>query len=594
MSLKKIQSMQELLKSKNLTMVIVPTQDYHMSEYVGEYFKSRAYLSGFSGSAGTLLVTTDGAYLWTDGRYFIQAEKEIQGLGINLMKAGMPSVPTISEFIKNTLKANDTLCFDGRVLSINEGNEYKEIAKSVGATILSTEDLVDGLWNERPTLSKEPAYLLNLEQIGQSASDKIARVRKIMQENNADLHIIGSLDEVAWLYNIRGNDVENTPLLMSFAVIDTEKAYLFAIEETINDEVRNELEKQGIEVRAYDEIYKFISTIDKDRTVMLDKDKLNFAIKEAINANIIFVKNPTYIMKAIKNEVELNNTRIAHIKDGVAITKLMHWIKTNVGKIPMNEVDIETKVFELRSEQDGFMDISFDSIVGYKEHAAMIHYHATEDIAYDIKAESMLLIDSGGHYTTGTTDITRTFILGDITEEEKRDFTCVLKGVINLSNAKFLYGCNGINLDILARGALWQLGIDYRCGTGHGVGHLSVIHEGPNGFRWKIVPERNDSGVLEAGMITTIEPGVYTEGSHGIRIENELICQKSELNEYGQFMNFETITFAPIDIDGIDTSIMTKTEIEWLNSYHKAVFEKISPFLNEEEKEWLKTYTRAI
>jgi Xaa-Pro aminopeptidase len=456
--------------------------------------------------------------------------------------------------------------------------------------------LINDIWEERCSLPNKEAFLLGSEYTGASFSEKLYRLREAIKEKKATTHIITSLDDIAWLFNIRGGDIKSNPVVLSYAVIELDNVYLFVDENKLNDEIKNEFSKENVQIKPYDSVYKFVKSMNEGEVVLLDPNKVNYAIYNNIPKNIQKVEadNPTIMFKAIKNKVELENIRNSHIKDGVAFTKFMHWLKTNVGKMEITELSATQKLEDLRREQDKFIEPSFGTIAAYKEHAAMMHYSATEESNYKLEARDLFLVDSGGQYYDGTTDITRTIALGSISEEVQTHFTSVVRGMIRLSMAKFLYGCRGYNLDILARGPLWDLGIDYKCGTGHGIGFVLNVHEAPNGFRWRVVPDRDDSCVLEEGMVTTNEPGVYVEGSHGIRIENEIVVRKAEKNEYGQFMDFEVVTFAPIDVDAIDGSLLLQNEKDYLNNYHKEVYNKISPFLNDNEKEWLKEYTREI
>lgn len=589
-------ALRALMKERNIDVYMIPTDDFHASEYVGDYFKARRYMSGFTGSAGTLVVTMTEAGLWADGRYFIQAEKELKDSTIELFKMGQPGVPEIEKFIEDKVPENGCLGFDGRVVSAGLGMQLKEALAKKNAMIYDAEDLVDVIWTDRPALSKEPAFLLDVKWVGKSRADKLAEIRALMVEKKADSFILTSLDDIAWLFNIRGNDVAHNPVVLSYAVIRTSECLLFVQEEAIHAEVKAELEKDGVELRPYNSVYEYVKTLPATETVLLSKKRINYAILNSLNDKITILDetNPTTLKKAVKNEVELENLRKSHLKDGVAVTKFMYWLKKNVGKQEITEISASDYLEERRKEQEGFIELSFNTISAYQENAAMMHYSATPESNAVLKPEGFLLVDSGGQYYEGTTDITRTFVLGPIPDEWKMHFTLVAKSMLNLANAKFLYGCTGANLDILARGPLWNLGIDYQCGTGHGVGYLLNVHEGPNGFRWKRVPEREDQGVLEAGMVTTDEPGVYIANSHGIRTENELICKKAEANEYGQFMEFETITYAPIDLDGIDTAYFNEVDKKQLNDYHAMVYEKLAPYLTKEETEWLKEYTRAI
>ena len=592
----RIENIRDLMKEKNIYAYIVPSSDYHQSEYVGDYFKSREFMSGFTGSAGTLIISMDEAGLWTDGRYFIQAEQELKDSGIKLFKMGEEGVPTIEEYLLEKLPKNSTLGFDGRVMSVKEGQSLANKLAFKGINIEYKYDLVNDIWEDRCSLPTEKAFLLGTEYSGESFSDKLSRIRAVMKEKKATTHILASLDDIAWLFNIRGRDVKSNPVVLSYAVISIDSVYLFIDKNKIGKDIRAELSKENVQIKRYEEVYEFIKNIDENEVVLIDTSKVNYAIYNNIPSNVqkIEERNPSILFKSIKNEIELKNIRNSHIKDGVAFTKFMYWLKNNIGKIEITEISATQKLEEFRREQDKFIEPSFSTIAAYKDHAAMMHYSATEESNYKLEPRDLFLVDSGGQYFDGTTDITRTIALGPIPENVRKDFTNVVRGMIRLSKAKFLYGCRGYNLDILARGPLWEEGVDYKCGTGHGIGFVLNVHEGPNGFRWKVREDIDDTCILEEGMVTTNEPGVYVENSHGIRIENEIVVRKAEKNEYGQFMDFEVITFAPIDLDAIDESLILKDEKVYLNNYHKQVYDKISPYLNEEEKQWLKTYTREI
>lgn len=592
----RIENIRDLMKEKNIYAYIVPSSDYHQSEYVGDYFKSREFMSGFTGSAGTLIISMDEAGLWTDGRYFIQAENELKDSGIKLFKMGEEGVPTIEEYLLEKLPKNSTLGFDGRVMSVKEGQSLANKLAFQGINIEYKYDLVNDIWEDRCSLPTEKAFLLGTEYSGESFSDKLSRIRAVMKEKKATTHILASLDDIAWLFNIRGRDVKSNPVVLSYAVISIDSVYLFIDKNKIGEDIRAELSKENVQIKGYEEVYEFIKNIDENEVVLIDTSKVNYAIYNNIPSNVqkIEERNPSILFKSIKNEIELKNIRNSHIKDGVAFTKFMYWLKNNIGKIEITEISATQKLEEFRREQDKFIEPSFSTIAAYKDHAAMMHYSATEESNYKLEPRDLFLVDSGGQYFDGTTDITRTIALGPIPENVRKDFTNVVRGMIRLSKAKFLYGCRGYNLDILARGPLWEEGIDYKCGTGHGIGFVLNVHEGPNGFRWKVREDIDDTCILEEGMVTTNEPGVYVENSHGIRIENEIVVRKAEKNEYGQFMDFEVITFAPIDLDAIDESLILKDEKVYLNNYHKQVYDKISLYLNEEEKQWLKTYTREI
>lgn len=552
-------------------------------------------MTGFTGSAGTAVITMKEAGLWTDGRYFIQAAAQLEGSGVTLFRMGEEGVPKVEEYVEEQLEKGGCIGFDGRVMDAKAGKKYAEIAEKKEGSLYVTEDLVDIIWTERPSLPAHKVWILEQEYAGMSTEEKLSQVREQMKQEGADVHILASLYDIAWLLNLRGDDIDHVPVFLSFVAVEEKKTTLFINQEILEDKVKKYLKDNQIQVEDYEKIYAYAENL-KDHKVLMSLEEVNYRIAENVqkHSQIVDAPNPSLLLKSIKNETELENTRIAHLKDAVAVTKFMYWLKTNIGKKEITEISASDYLEELRKEQEHFLDVSFDTICAYGANAAMMHYSASEESNAVLKPEGFLLVDSGGHYLEGTTDITRTFALGELSHEQKKHFTAVCRSNLNLANAKFLYGCSGINLDILARGPLWDMGIDYRCGTGHGVGHILNVHEGPNGFRWKIVQERNDSGKLEAGMITTDEPGVYLEGAYGIRLENELICVKDEKNEYGQFMKFENITYVPMDLDAILPEEMTFREKQELNEYHQMVYEKISPYLNEEERIWLKEYTRAI
>ena len=592
---KRLEALRSEMKKRGITVYVVPTSDFHQSEYVGEYFKARKYMTGFTGSAGTAVITMKEAGLWTDGRYFIQAAAQLEGSGVTLFRMGEEGVPKVEEYVEEQLEKGGCIGFDGRVMDAKAGKKYAEIAEKKEGSLYVTEDLVDIIWTERPSLPAHKVWILEQEYAGMSTEEKLSQVREQMKQEGADVHILASLYDIAWLLNLRGDDIDHVPVFLSFVAVEEKKTTLFINQEILEDKVKKYLKDNQIQVEDYEKIYAYAENL-KDHKVLMSLEEVNYRIAENVqkHSQIVDAPNPSLLLKSIKNETELENTRIAHLKDAVAVTKFMYWLKTNIGKKEITEISASDYLEELRKEQEHFLDVSFDTICAYGANAAMMHYSASEESNAVLKPEGFLLVDSGGHYLEGTTDITRTFALGELSHEQKKHFTAVCRSNLNLANAKFLYGCSGINLDILARGPLWDMGIDYRCGTGHGVGHILNVHEGPNGFRWKIVQERNDSGKLEAGMITTDEPGVYLEGAYGIRLENELICVKDEKNEYGQFMKFENITYVPMDLDAILPAEMTFRAKQELNEYHQMVYEKISPYLNEEERIWLKEYTRAI
>ena len=585
-----------LMAQKEIAYYIVPTNDYHLSEYVGAHFGARKYMSGFTGSAGVLLVGMEEAGLWADGRYYIQAENQLKGSSITLFKQGTDGVPLMEDYLKSVLKDGENIGFDGRVLPAKTGIDLENYVLSKGGKVIYDFDLVGEIWEDRPALASAPAWVLEEKYTGESVASKLDRVRKVMADKSAAYHVLTMLDDVAYLYNMRGDDIPSNPVVLSYTVVGNDSAWLFVDEAKLNEDLKACFKANNVEVLPYNAIYEWLKTIPEGAGVMYNQSKVNYAIDKNIPASVrkIDCENPTVMMKAVKNDTEINNLIQAHIKDGVAFTKFMYWLKNNIGKIPMTEISVSDYLEACRRAQDGFIELSFSTISAYKANAAMMHYSASAESNAVLEPEGLYLVDSGGHYYEGSTDITRTMALGPVDDEIKKHFTAVLRGMLNLQNARFLYGCIGMNLDILARGPVWDMNIDYRCGTGHGVGYLLGIHEPPNGFRWKRVPERDDSAVLEAGMVTSNEPGVYEEGSHGIRIENEIVCRKGEKNEYGQFMYFEPITFAPIDLDAVDVQYMTSVDKERLNDYHKLVYDTLSPYMTEEENVWLKEYTRSI
>ncbi len=592
----KITALRAEMAARKIDLYIIPTSDFHESEYVGEYFKVRQFLTGFTGSAGTAVVTAEEACLWTDARYFVQAGMQLRDSGITLMKMGEPGVPEIQDYIREKLPKKGRIGFDGRCINAFAAERYQKIAAAVDGDLWVKDDLAGDLWKDRPSLPADLVWILEDAYSGESAASKLERIRKCMAEEGADRLLIGALYDIAWILNIRANDIHHVPVVLSFLMITGSGAQLFVREEVIGGEVRAYLEDIGVEVCPYDDVYDAVGAVPSDQKIWLDRKNLNCRLATAVpeGVGVIDKPVPSEAMKSVKNETELANTRLAHLRDGVAVTKFMYWLKKNVGKIPLTEYTAGEYLDGLRAEQEHFLDLSFEDICGFHMNGAIVHYQAQKETAAELKPEHMLLVDSGGHYLEGTTDITRTFILGPVTDEEKKFFTMVCISNMNLANTKFLHGCKGQNLDIIARQPFWSEGFDYKHGTGHGVGHILNVHEGPNAFRWQIREQDRKDEVLEPGMITTDEPGIYLEGKFGIRLENELLCVELETNEYGKFLGFEPLTLVPIDLDGIEPSLMSVRDRDQLNAYHKKVREAISPYLTEEEQTWLKEYTREI
>ena len=588
----RIKALRNLMAERKIDAYIVPTYDPHQSEYLADYYKTRTWISGFTGSAGTVVITPKEAILWTDGRYFIQAEKELQGSEIKLSKMGIPGFPTYTEWLKDNLNQGETLGFDGKILPQSDVERLETELSKKEIKLNGQYDLVGEIWEDRPSAPSSKAFVHELKYTGKTAAEKIADVREKMKEKNASHFILASLDDIAWLYNIRARDVANNPVVISYAIVSQKDAWLFVDESKINEEVKKHLDENQIQIDDYDSVINHIKAIKKDSVVFVDPNRINTWLYNGIpsECEIIRGTNISTELKGVKNATEIENQKNAYIKDGVALVKFMYWLDENIGKTTITEVSAAEKLEDFRKEQEGFIEPSFDTIAAYKENAAMMHYKAEIGKSnYELQRERMFLVDSGGQYYDGTTDITRTIILGDITEEEKRDFTFTLKSHINLINARFLYGASGAALDAIARYPLWQEGSDYKCGTGHGVGYLLNVHEGPHGMGLN-----RNSVVFEKGMIITIEPGVYKEGKHGIRLENVAVVEEDIVTDSGQFMKFDVLSYVPIDLDGVDVELLSEAERKWLNDYHKEVYNKLSPYLTDAEKQWLKNETRNV
>ena len=589
--------MQQEMAAAGMDMYLVPTADFHQSEYVGAYFKVRAWLSGFTGSAGTLVVTRDHAYLWTDGRYFIQAGRELEDTGVTLMKMREEGVPTVDEFLEENLPQGGCLGCDGRTISVSQGKAYADMMEKKQGCFLCQDDLGGKIWNDRPMMSREQAFLVDVKYVGRSREEKLADVRSIMRENRADIHLLSSLDDIAWLLNIRGNDIECNPVILSYVILTEKDVFFYVQEEAVSLEIRAELEKSGITMLPYYQVYENVKKFADKDTVVLDEAVVNYALFENIPGGVKTVNciNPSKPMKAMKNEVERENVRAAHIKDAKAMCRFIYWLKQNVGKEEITEYSAAQKSFQFRAQDPDFLDLSFGTICAYGPNAAMCHYAPTEDACANVEPKGFFLIDSGGQYWQGTTDITRTIAVGELTQEQKEHFTLVLKGNIRLATAKFMYGMGGAHLDCLARGPLWERGLDFNHGTGHGVGFLLNVHEGPQNINWNSAIRPGGYVPLEEGVLISDEPGLYLEGRYGIRCENLLLCRKGEKNAYGQFMEFEVVTLVPFEREAILPELLGAEELAWLNAYHRHVYETIAPLLDsQEEREWLKEATAEI
>lgn len=585
----RIEQLRKLMRERGIEAYIVPSSDPHQSEYVAEHYTARTFITGFTGSAGTAVVTLKEAGLWTDGRYFIQAENELKDTGVTLFRMGEPGVPTIEAFLKDSLDKGAKIGFDGKVISVDYFRGLQKAFESKDFSYELHEDLINLIWKNRPEKPSTEVILHDVKYTGKSREEKLQEVAKEMKSMGADHYVISGLDDIAWLLNIRGRDVKCNPLTISYVVISEGKCHLFIDDKKINSQVRAELEKANVEIRPYESVVDFLGNIASS-TMLLDPSKTNTWIHSAIKVKTIEAMDITTRLKAVKNETEIENIRKAMVRDGVAMVKFINWIKKTIKTRNLTEIEASDKLEEIRRQGENFYDLSFNTISGYRENGAIVHYHAMPETCATITAESLYLIDSGAQYLDGTTDITRTLAMGKLTEEERTDFTLVLRGMIDLTMQRFLYGTTGSSLDILARIPLWNAGMDYKHGTGHGIGFFLNVHEGPH--RVAMAP---NAIKLEKGMIMSNEPGVYKAGKHGIRTENLVVVQEDEKTQYGgQFMKFETLTVCPIDLEAIDANLLTAEEKAWLNNYHRSVFQKLSPYLEGEDLEYLKTATREI
>lgn len=579
----RIEYIQQYLNCNGVDAYLVFTGDDHGSEYVVEHYKTRAYLSGFTGSAGTLVILKERAYLWTDGRYFLQAEAQLGGSGITLMKQGERGVPTIAEFLRsaNVKKVE----FDFKTATVVFVERLKEALPE--AEFVDSTEPVDMVWTDRPPITATPVYRLPDDVAGQTALEKLAALRAKIAQNEGTYALVSALDEVAWLLNLRGSDVEYNPVNYAFLLVGEGRCDLYIDGRKLDAEVRDYLRFIGVTVRGYDGIYVDVKGLNGN-TVLLDYKTANYALYNAVldkkDMGNDLVKTP----KAIKNPVEIAGEKSAHIMDGVAMVRFMNYVKTNVGKEKMTELSLATKLEQLRRQSGSFLQLSFETICGYREHGAIVHYAASESSDVPVEKDGFLLVDSGAHYLCGTTDVTRTFALGNITKEMKRDYTLVLKSHIALARAVFPEGTTGSALDVLARQPLYRSGLDYRHGTGHGVGHILNVHEGPHTIG------KSGEHPLSAGMVTSDEPGLYLSGKYGIRHENLLLCVERGETEYGKFLCFEPLTKVPFDRDGIDVSMLDGDEREWLNTYHKQVYDELSPYLSPKDKRYLKKVTAKL
>lgn len=593
---KELTALRGAMERSGVDVYVIPTDDFHGSEYVGDYFRCRAYVSGFTGSAGTLVVAKDWAGLWTDGRYFLQGAQQLSGSGIDLCKMGEPGVPTVLGWLKEHLKSGMTLGFDGRSMTAGTGISMAETAKAAGASLRFDLDLVGEIWKDRPPMSQAPAWELGLEYAGESRSEKLSALRKNVAALGADTFILTSLDDLCWLLNIRGDDVACCPVVLGDLILSEDALVLYADEQKFSPELRTELEADGVTLRPYLQLYHDIRLFPADSHVLVDPSKLNYAILKGIPASVTLIEhtNPTVAPKSVKNAVECENERLAHIKDGVALTRFMKWLHENVGKTEITEISAAEKLEQLRGQMEHYLGPSFDPIMGFDAHGAIIHYSAAPETDAPLEPHGFLLSDTGGHYLEGSTDVTRTFVLGPLTPEMRHHYTMVLRGNLALAGAVFKQGCGGLNLDLLARAPFWEEGLDYNHGTGHGVGYLLNVHEGPQNIRYRLVNGAAQDAPMEPGMITSDEPGIYLEGKYGIRLENLELCVERQVTDYGTFLGFDTLTLCPFERDAIVPEELSAKERAQLNAYHRKVFETLSPYFNEEETAWLRKATAEI
>ena len=587
----RLRQLRSAMAEEKIDCYLVFTSDPHQSEYLDEHFKTREYLSGFTGSAGWMAVTKDRAILWTDGRYHVQAADELLGTGIELFKAGLDTTQTLPEFLDFAIGPDDCAACDGETIS---EREYLEYEKAVSPGKFRTDaDLIGRIWKDRPAMSAKPAYELPLSVCGKSREEKLAHVRAELKRTGLDAYFVSDLSAIMWLFNIRGSDVTCNPVAFSYAYVTQREAYLFLQMQALTDELSSALLQDGITCLPYGETLHFLEGLS-DLSVALDNtcNHVNYAAIRAHNT-VTEISDDIMLPKHIKNDTEMMLARKYHEADAIAMIRFIRWIKSAVQTEKITEYEAALKIDALRRENEGFSDLSFETISAYKENGAIIHYAPKETDCMTLRPEGFLLVDSGAQYVGATTDVTRTIALGPLTDTEKRDYTAVLKAVIALDRVQFLDGTTGANLDILAREPIWALGLDYRHGTGHGIGAFLNVHEGPQNFRYKIREDVIPAPIVP-GMITSDEPGIYIEGSHGIRIENELLCVPALENEWGKFYRFETLTLVPLERDAIVTSMLRRDEIAWIDTYHRRVYETVAPYLTEEEKDWLLDVTKPL
>ncbi|GAB3203929.1 Xaa-Pro aminopeptidase [Pontibacter aydingkolensis] len=587
----KLAAIRSQMKGEGISAYIIPSADPHISEYVPDRYKCIAFASGFTGSAGTLVITEDAAHLWTDARYFVQANEQLEGTGFELAKLRVQNAPEYIGWLAELLPEGATVAYDAKLISVSLAQLLEAELVPLGLKINSDRDYLDPIWHDRPSLPASPAFLLGEEVTGESMESKLQRLRTALKKYRADYHLISSLDDLAWLFNMRGSDVKCNPVVLSFALISQDKAMLFMDAAKLSEEDQQRLHKAGVELEPYDLIEKAIISLPGSASIFIDPRRNCYALYKLLLKSMRVVQdiNPTTYFKAQKNDAEAEFTRQTMVKDGVALTRFFKWLEENIGKTRITELTVVDKVREFRAEQEGFVGESFDTISGYKAHGALPHYRVTEESDAELQPDGLFLVDSGGQYTSGTTDITRVVSLGNLTEEESVDYTLVLKGMIDGSTARYPKGTKGYQIDAITRKPLWDYARNYGHGTGHGVGFFLNVHEGPHVLN----PTPTDVP-LELGMISSVEPGIYREGKHGIRIENLVLTVKDETNDFAEFYTFEHLTLALIDTTPVKKELLEAHQVKWLNEYHQKVVEKLGPHLTAEELAWLKEKAKAI
>ncbi len=588
--IKRLSLLRKVMKKSGISACIIPGTDPHAGEYISECWKERQWISGFDGSAGTAVVTLEHAGVWTDSRYFLHAAEQLEGTGFELMKQGLSETLEILPWLSTQLKTGGKVGVNALMFSHNAYSAMQSELKKNDLELVSI-DLISKIWTDRPSMPMNPLFIFDTQYAGKSTTEKLTAVRAEMNKTHAHFFVISALDDIAWLFNIRGNDVNYNPVVIAYALIEAEKATLFIAPEKVTKDELIYLNNEGVTVVPYLDIYNQLQKIDESASVLVDGGKLNQALFEFIPAacTIYNIMSPVFKLKSIKNETEIAGFRKAMVKDGVALTCFFKWLEENVGSGTLTEMSVDRKLFEFRAKQENFMGESFGTIAGFGPHGAIVHYSATEESSTTLTPDNLFLLDSGGQYLDGTTDITRTITLGNPTLQQKTDFTLVLKGHIALASVIFPVNTRGSQLDILARKAMWNVGLNYGHGTGHGVGHFLNVHEGPQSIRME-----ENSNVLQVGMFTSNEPGLYRTNEYGIRTENLVLVVPHQMTEFGQFLRFDTLTLCPIDLELIDIKMLDNFEIRWINDYHEKVFDMISPFLNEDEKAWLRHKCMAI